>query len=76
MDGRRESERGFNVRQVLGFLLPPLQLEPYMDEPFLRAAFAHFGFLVTGFKWIKSHQTGERGLRVRESQGWSCAAGL
>ena len=29
-----------------------------MDENFLRAAFAHFGFNVQTVKWIRNHQTG------------------
>lgn len=33
-------------------------LEPYMDEMFLRGAFAHFGYNVQAIKWIFNHQTG------------------
>jgi len=33
-------------------------LEPYMDEGFLRAAFAQFGYHVQTIKWIRNHQTG------------------
>ena len=35
-----------------------LQLEPYMDETFLKAAYAHFGFHLVGIKWVQDKQTG------------------
>ena len=34
------------------------QLEPYMDETFLKAAYAHYGFHVVSIKWVQDKQTG------------------
>ena len=34
------------------------QLEPYMDETFLKAAYAHYGFHVVGIKWVQDKITG------------------
>ena len=42
-----------------------VQLEPYMDETFLKGAFAHYGFHLVCVKWVQDKITGlARGTRL------------
>ena len=38
--------------------VPAWQLEPYMDETFLKAAYAQYGFHLVGIKWVQDKITG------------------